>query len=188
MKVIFVRHGESQANKDSVVAGARLDSPLTEKGREDARKTAAALRDGDFEIDYVVSSPLVRALDTAKIIEEELGLGKDVMVMDELIERDAGGATGMSKGGKDNMLMELASRFDDAETEVAMYERLVRAVAKLREFDGNVLVVSHNGTIRMLRAVIEGLPAGDFKKMPDLSNGEVFVWETNGVNGGENEI
>jgi len=79
MKVIFVRHGEAQGNRDGVVMGARLDLPLTEKGREDARETAAVLRGSGFEIDHVVSSPLVRALETAKIIVEELGLEREML-------------------------------------------------------------------------------------------------------------
>jgi len=43
-KLLFVRHGESQANVRGVVAGALDDSPLTEKGRDDARLTAEHLR------------------------------------------------------------------------------------------------------------------------------------------------
>jgi|GEM_PF-6374722 len=100
------------------------------------------------------------------------------MILNELTERDAGSATGMGKGGKTFALMDLASQFSDAETEEDMYARLAQAAEKLRALSGNVLAVSHNGTIKVMRAVIAGLPAGDFRKMPDLHNGEMFIWET----------
>ena len=65
MRVLIVRHAEAASgNPDEL-------RPLTPKGREHARAVGARLRDDGFAADAVVSSPLLRARETA----EALGLG-----------------------------------------------------------------------------------------------------------------
>lgn len=68
--LIFIRHGESEGNKVSRFNGS-LDLPLTDKGREQAVKTAEYLK--KFKIDKVYSSNLSRALETAHIIADTQG-------------------------------------------------------------------------------------------------------------------
>ncbi|MBW3654374.1 MAG: histidine phosphatase family protein, partial [Actinobacteria bacterium] len=60
--VTLVRHGETERSKFGVYSG-RLDVPLTDVGREQALRAAQRLADAD--VDAVVTSPLVRAHDTA---------------------------------------------------------------------------------------------------------------------------
>jgi broad specificity phosphatase PhoE len=71
MKLIFVRHGQSEANAAGILAGQEIDSPLTDMGREQVRATREKLT---MHIDRIISSPLSRAAQTAAIINEELGL------------------------------------------------------------------------------------------------------------------
>lgn len=81
---ILVRHGESEANATGVIA--TLDSPLTSKGKAQALKTAREVK--KFNIDTIVSSPLLRARQTAETIASELGLPtKNIEIIDELQER-----------------------------------------------------------------------------------------------------
>jgi probable phosphoglycerate mutase len=68
MEFYFVRHGESEANKNGVIAGGGYDAPLTDLGRHqaiEAQKKAHAL---NFHAIY--HSPMMRAHDTAKIINQ----------------------------------------------------------------------------------------------------------------------
>lgn len=67
MKVNFyyVRHGQTLFNRLGRMQGM-CDSPLTEKGVEDAEEIASVLRQVSFQHAYTSSSE--RALDTAKII------------------------------------------------------------------------------------------------------------------------
>jgi Histidine phosphatase superfamily (branch 1) len=60
-----VRHGETEANEDDIDAGP-LDYPLTKKGVKEASFIAKAL--SKVEIDAVYSSPVLRAVETAKIL------------------------------------------------------------------------------------------------------------------------
>lgn len=60
-----MRHGENEANRDNITCGY-LDSPLTERGREQAAKTRDDLKNVDFHAVY--SSDLQRTIITAEII------------------------------------------------------------------------------------------------------------------------
>ena len=79
--LILVRHGESVGNADGRILG-RLDSPLTERGLDQAASVAPVVRSAT----RLISSPLSRARSTA----EALGLGLPVEVDDRWIEVDYG--------------------------------------------------------------------------------------------------
>jgi len=85
----LVRHGESEANAAGVFAG-QTDSPLTPKGREQAKVVAKALQPVHF--DRIVTSPLSRTKDTAAVIAA--GRGIPVEAFDDLKEIDVGIAAG----------------------------------------------------------------------------------------------
>ena len=86
MKIVTIRHGETDVNASGLIQGRRTDVPLNENGREQARKAAVKL---PADIDIIISSPLVRATQTAQIINERYE--KEVMLVDNrLIERDFG--------------------------------------------------------------------------------------------------
>lgn len=68
MKIYFVRHGETEWNVKKIFQGIK-NSPLTELGREQARKLKLKLNNFDF--DYFYSSPLGRAKETLQILTED---------------------------------------------------------------------------------------------------------------------
>jgi phosphohistidine phosphatase len=78
--LLLLRHG------DAADGSPDAERPLTDKGREQARVAGAALRALGIPVDACLSSPRVRALDTARVACEELG-GVDV----QTDERLAGG-------------------------------------------------------------------------------------------------
>lgn len=75
MTVYLIRHGETDLNKAKRLQG-HSDIELNDYGRELARITGNALKDVRF--DYVFTSPLIRAKETAKILIES----KDVNVVE----------------------------------------------------------------------------------------------------------
>jgi alpha-ribazole phosphatase len=83
--IIFVRHGQTDVNREGRLQG-RLDAPLTELGREQARLVAAGLASSGATA--VVTSPLVRAAETAREIAATLGV--EVEADARLIEVDYG--------------------------------------------------------------------------------------------------
>lgn len=84
-ELIIVRHGETEWNLLRKLQGHQ-DSPLTEKGREQAQCAAAVLKGKN--IDYFYSSDLGRAKHTAEIINEELK--KEIIFDTRLRERKFG--------------------------------------------------------------------------------------------------
>ena len=71
---LFLRHGETDANRAGIVMGSR-DDPLNETGRAQARAAAARLGAAGVEIDQILSSPQARALETAHIVAGTYGRG-----------------------------------------------------------------------------------------------------------------
>lgn len=82
----FTRHGESEGNRDGIMQG-RTPSTLTDKGRAQARQAGLWFRPRGIKT--IVSSPLARAGQTARIIADETGVS-DLRFLDELVEIDTG--------------------------------------------------------------------------------------------------
>lgn len=168
--VYFVRHGECIANTKGVIAGRGDNSPLTDLGRSQAKETAQNLKDIDF--DLVITSPMSRTVETTKIIADELEINTKVIVKPEFSEKDVGEFTGKPK--EEYFAFE-ASGGEAGETTTEMQERVKQGLEWLKQQAfGNALVVTHNGTVRMIRTVLEDLPAKDFAKIKQLGNGEYY--------------
>ena len=65
MKLYLLRHGETDWNKARKIQGC-TDIPLNDYGRELARKTGEGMK--DIPIDLVITSPLIRARETAELV------------------------------------------------------------------------------------------------------------------------
>ena len=91
MELVIVRHGESVANADGIIQG-RFDYELSEKGRDQALRTARALM--DFSPYRIYTSPLDRARETADIINRRHNA--EIVVLPDLIEYDLGGFEGLT--------------------------------------------------------------------------------------------
>lgn len=87
--LFLVRHGETVDNARQIMQG-QTQGELNERGREQARQVACRL--ADEVVDAVVSSDLRRAIQTAEIIAEPMGLKVTTTAL--LRERDWGGFTG----------------------------------------------------------------------------------------------
>ena len=72
MKLYFIRHGESEANLQHVISNYGSGFGLTEHGKQQARDLAARLN--DLDVSMMFSSPVLRAMDTADILYQTLGL------------------------------------------------------------------------------------------------------------------
>jgi broad specificity phosphatase PhoE len=88
----FVRHGESEANRRNIIQG-RLDPGLSRAGR--AHAEAAGRWFSQQDVDAVFTSPLLRAVATAKAIANATGLQEPV-ILPSLVELDTGVFSGKS--------------------------------------------------------------------------------------------
>lgn len=85
MVLYIVRHGQTEENKQKILQG-HLSGTLTEQGKEQVRLAAESLAQRTVDYKCIVSSDLKRAVDSANIIAERLGL--PVVPMEILRERD----------------------------------------------------------------------------------------------------
>ncbi len=91
MKLVIIRHGQTDGNLQGILQGASINLPLNETGREQAKLAADNLEKFKFPIIYC--SKLTRAKQTAEIIAEKLHCS--VQPVDGLEEVHFGDAEGM---------------------------------------------------------------------------------------------
>ena len=144
----LVRHGETVWAKLGRHTG-RTDIPLTELGREQASAVARRLAGHAFA--NVISSPLSRALDTARLA----GFGDRVTTTDDLLEWDY---------GRDEGLTTPEIRRDrpgwtvwrdgpaGGETVGEVGARVDRVIARARAGEGDTLAFAHGHVLRILAA------------------------------------
>ena len=96
-KVVLLRHGESEWNKENRFTGW-TDVDLTDKGREEAREAGRLLKAGGFEFDCAYTSVLTRAIRTLWLALDELDtLWVPVHSTWRLNERHYGALQGLNK-------------------------------------------------------------------------------------------
>jgi broad specificity phosphatase PhoE len=177
----LVRHGESEGNVRKICQG-HMDLPLTAEGRRQAALLAPWL--AGKRIGAVYSSPLVRALDTARAISSAAGLGEPERV-DLLKEVDTGRFSGLSMEEAKQLYPEHYERFrheswegvpsaerssDLARRALAAWE-LLAETAQTRGIR-DIVAVSHGGLIQWLfRASF-----GHFSWMPLMTTGNCAVF------------
>ncbi|MHB1010146.1 MAG: histidine phosphatase family protein [Propionibacteriaceae bacterium] len=176
IRLLLLRHGESEWNVAGRVQGQAPGVGLTDRGRHQAREAAAALRGRGATL--LMSSDLLRARETARLIGRELGL--PVTSARELREQ----ALGELEGRAWSELREEPTpagvhinevRWGGGESVADVYERLTPFCQRLlRQADGQtVAVVTHEGTIQVLRAVLSGRGHRDISWEP-VEHGRVY--------------
>lgn len=153
MYVYLVRHGQTDDNFKSIVQG-RVDNPLNDVGRGQAKTTGLKLKELNIKFDSLYSSPLIRAKESASIINEILNIG-DIIVDDELTEREFGNLEGLDV----SYMRWLVTRpdfkkigYEDDET---IINRVKNAIDNISKKGENILIVCHSHTIKSLLVYID---------------------------------
>lgn len=172
-QIYIIRHGQSTANANEIISGQQEGS-LTKLGEEQAVLAAEKLHD----IDLIVTSPLLRARQTAEIVAQHLGYPpEEIQVLPDLIERNLGELEGKhytdtAYGSGNTIEAEQAKGIEPIET---LYERTKRALDYIYGLPGkNILIVCHNGSGRMLLNLVEGGEPLEMYSHPRLENAVVY--------------
>jgi broad specificity phosphatase PhoE len=172
VRLILVRHGETDTNKARLALG-RADIELNEHGRWQAQRLVVSLNDEPIAAIY--SSPLRRALTTAEPIASSHGL--EVQVDEGLSEMDIGemeGLTFQQVGERYPHFLQawLGSQaayeaMPGGERLLDVQERAWQAIERIRQRQeqGTVAVVTHNFVILTLLCRILGLELADFRRL-----------------------
>ena len=149
-KLYFVRHGESLLNAQRIFTG-QINTPLSDEGRAQARIAGSMAE--QFKFDLIVSSPLVRALETAQLIAEQVGYPLDKIIVNDLFkERYMGSLEGQSwdKGPEDE------THYPDMESLVALQARAKAGLAFLNSLDADTILLASHGSLGVaLHTVID---------------------------------
>ncbi len=148
MKIILLRHGETVWNKERRIQG-RTELPLSEEGAAHIAKAAKLLVEKLPPVDVILSSPLLRARQSAEIVARELGYPTEAIGTAPLfIERHFGVAEGMTY--EEALAAYPDSDYPGMEDLPALYQRADAAIRYcLDSYPGQtVLVVSHGALIK----------------------------------------
>ena len=157
---VFLRHGESVGNAEARWQG-QSDYVLTEKGRAQASVLADRWKSEGAKFDLIVTSPLVRAKETAEIIAA--ALGTDVESEPMLMERHIGEMEGLTidevrKKPQPAYVTPYDSIGGEGEGDWALFLRAGQALqGLLQRPPGSYLVVSHGGLLNQLMNAIIGI-------------------------------
>lgn len=152
--IYVVRHGTTEANAKGIIQG-QLDTPLTEKGKQDAQLLAKKLE--GIQFDHIYSSDLGRAFITEFIIAQLDHEIDKISEVPQLREVDYGD---VSNENKKQMLADLGEKYYDpdyqfprGESRRQAQERAVGFFEELKQqhTSETILVVTHSGIIRALK-------------------------------------
>lgn len=141
----MIRHGETEANAARILAG-HLDTPLTERGQQQARETLPIIRSLNTKPQTIVHSHLSRARDTAQILNRELNL--PMHEDPDIAEHYAGKWEGKPYDECQDILVDWVDPPDGEKFE-DFFERVKRGKnSALKRYPGPVLIVCHGGLFR----------------------------------------
>jgi probable phosphoglycerate mutase len=166
----MVRHGQTDFSRENRFCGL-IDPPLNDVGIRMAEALGKAY--GEVPFRAIISSPSIRAVRTAQAVADRVGL--PVETADGLREIAYGEWDGLRQDEVERQFpaefhwwaLDPASRgTPGGETAFAVAARAVPVVDRLRERcpDGNVLLVSHKATIRILTCALLGLDVRLFRE------------------------
>lgn len=177
----IVRHGQSLANAQGILQGAKINTPLSALGQQQALLTKTKLAHLNF--DEVYASPLLRAAQTAALLSPT----QPVTFDSRLKEYDYGTLDGQLEtkvwqqfpqyfDAKHNLLPSFqnfpsAQSFAEVKTKVASFFTQVTQKAPT----ATVLVVSHGFTIKLMLAWL--LDIGQLVNLNEPQNAGITIFE-----------
>ncbi len=184
LKLYIARHGQNVDNANGILNGHR-DEPLTQKGIEQAEEVAEQIKKARLSFDWVYTSPLSRAKQTADIIAHRIH-GPKPLIEPLLIERDFGVMTGIETSRVEELCApnilkaELITYFlepEGAETFPDLLDRAHTYLTKLKSthIDGSVLLVTHGDFGKMIYASYYNLDWKRVLKQFHFGNSELLL-------------
>lgn len=182
MRLLLIRHGQTQDNVEGNIGTAIPGPPLTELGLRQAEAIPAALADEDIEAIYV--STLTRAQLTAQPLAQALGL--QVQVIEGVHEIGGGDLEGKSDEGSIRTYMgtifswwqDFDARIPGSENGHEFNDRFTAAVNRIAaEHEGTVVLISHGAAIRTWASWTSNNVDAAFSRVHDLPNTAMVIVE-----------
>jgi len=157
-KLYYVRHGQSEWNVANKICGS-TDVPLTDKGRQQAKESAQNIIDVGIKADMIISSPLSRALETAKIISEITGI--PYRAEEQLTEQNFGKYEGVSPRSDpefQSAKAQFVNSYEGGESMLKLAQRIYNLLDSIKaDKDKTYILVAHNGIARVVKSYFEDM-------------------------------
>lgn len=179
---LIIRHGYSKSNENGYFTG-QTDVPLAKLGLEQAEQTATYLYE-NYKIDFLYSSPLQRAFNTARPISAYFNL--PIQIENDFKEINGGAweektpeeILSLYKEDYTLWLNNIGlARCTNGENMQEVQLRALKALEKLaKKHDGKtVAVTTHAGVIRALQCAWQDLPLSEMKNIPWVENVSISI-------------
>lgn len=157
----FIRHGETVWNVENKICGA-TDIELTQKGHEQAIETGKMILAEGIKADKILSSPLIRASETARHISKITGIPMEIEP--RLKEQNFGIWESTPRDGADfhEAKKDMASRFKTGESMLQLAQRIYNLIDDIKNGDEVVILVAHNGITRMVESYFREMDNEEF--------------------------
>ena len=167
----FVRHGQTIWNVENKICGA-TDIALTDLGHEQAIETGEKIREMGIKADMILTSPLIRASETARHISEITGI--PVKVEQRLIEQNFGKYESTPRNGAEfhEAKKLLASRYGSGESMLHLAQRIYNLLDDIKAGDQVYILVAHNGIARIVESYFRDMANEEFSSF-GIKNCEV---------------
>lgn len=159
----YIRHGQTDINKYGIVPENR-DVSLNEKGMAQAQEAALALRNKNIKI--VVASPLLRAKQTAEIINKELNV--PIIYNEGLKEGDWGIQTGenIKNPSKNKEIWLNGGDITNVESLYSFQMRIHNTIKEILNKYDDVLIIGHGRYFRYFTTLLNGKPMNGKNAVP----------------------
>jgi probable phosphoglycerate mutase len=171
----FIRHGETVWNVENKICGA-TDIELTAKGHEQAIATGQKILEMNLKVDKILSSPLVRASETARHISEITGIPMEID--QRLMEQNFGRYESTPRDGMEfhEAKKDLASRFGTGESMLQTAQRIYNLLDDIKAGDKEYILVAHNGLVRIIESYFREMDNEEFSSI-GIRNCEIKRYE-----------
>ena len=159
--IYLARHGQTQWNVEKRICG-RADVPLTPVGYQQAENLAQKIVDEKINLNKIIVSPLSRAQDTAKVVNEKLKL--PIITDKRLTEMDFGIYDGQAIANVEfqKVRVELSLPFPNGESVLDVAGRIYPLLIELEAAKEDVLLICHNAVSRVVDNYFYGKRMKDF--------------------------
>ena len=173
--IYFVRHGQTVWNVENKICGA-TDIELTAKGHDQAIETGKKILEMGIKADKILTSPLVRASETARHISEMTGIPMEIEP--RLIEQNFGRYESTPRDGAEfhEAKKDMASRFGTGESMLQLAQRIYNLLDDIKAGDQECILVAHNGIARIVESYFREMDNEDFSSF-GIKNCEVKRYE-----------
>ena len=179
--IYLVRHGQTDWNIEKKIQG-HTNIPLNKNGRKQVELLAQNI--SNLRIDRIISSDLLRARETAEIINKNFR--KDIIFDERIREINYGILEGVPR---DTLKQDIWNIFNTnpeklkAESKIHIYNRIKSFFDNLQGTTDNILIVTHGGALRMIMYYVKNRNEFNNDKYLKefnnikINNADIFEWE-----------